>query len=190
MASASLTTERPNTSAWPSLGSSMPQSMRSVVDLPEPFGPEEAVDASRGNVEIDVIDRDLVAEFSRELPRGDAVRPDSPFTATPSSSVTSTGTPEGSERAAGVVEHHFGEERQPRAVGRGERVVRRELRFARDEAHLALERRGRCHRRAAWRRCRSSLSRGWARARARARRARWSRAARRRSRHARVSRRR
>ena len=32
---------------------------------------EEAVDAARGNVEVDVVDRDLVAEFSRELPRGD-----------------------------------------------------------------------------------------------------------------------
>ena len=39
MASASFTTERPNTSACPSLGSSMPHSMRSVVDLPEPLGP-------------------------------------------------------------------------------------------------------------------------------------------------------
>ncbi len=34
-------------------------------------GPEESVDASRRDVEVDVIHRDLVAEFSRELPRGD-----------------------------------------------------------------------------------------------------------------------
>jgi len=38
-----------------------------------------------------------------------------------------------------VVEHDFGEERQPRAIGGGERVVRREFRFAGNEAHLALE---------------------------------------------------
>ena len=54
--------------------------------------------------------------------------------------MTSTGTPEGSDGGIGFVEHHFGEERQARAIRGGERVVRRELGFAGDEAHLALER--------------------------------------------------
>src|SRR4051812_46097690 len=37
------------------------------------------------------------------------------------------------------VEHDLGHETELRAVGRGQRVVRRELRFAADETHLALE---------------------------------------------------
>ena len=44
--------------------------------------PEESVDAPGGDVEVDVIHRDLVAEFSRELPRG-YCRPAASFTATP-----------------------------------------------------------------------------------------------------------
>ena len=62
--------------------------------------PEETVDAPGGDVEVDVVHRDLVAEFSRELPRGDRSAVHGDVHGDARSSVTSTGTPEGSEAAS------------------------------------------------------------------------------------------
>ena len=103
-------------------------------------GAEEAVDAAGGNVEVDVIDRGLVAEFSRELPRRDGRRRGRPGGAVhgaESSSVTSTGTPDGSEAPPARRTTTSARKLSLRAIGRGERVVRRELGLAGDEAHLA-----------------------------------------------------
>ena len=106
--------------------------------LARAVGPEESVDAARGNVEVDVIDRDLVAELSRELPRGDRRRGGAVH-GVPGSSDTSTGTPEGSVAASASSNTTSARKLSLRAVRGGERVVGRELRFAGDEAHLAAE---------------------------------------------------
>ena len=48
---------KPPTRALPAVGGSSVVSMWTVVDLPAPFGPEEAVDLARGDVEVDPGDR-------------------------------------------------------------------------------------------------------------------------------------
>ena len=58
------------------------------------IGPEESIDAARGNVEVDVIDGDLVAELSREPARGYGRRDGAAHGASGSSD-TSSGRPEG-----------------------------------------------------------------------------------------------
>ena len=74
--------------------------MRIVVDLPEPFGTEEAVDLRARHVEVDAVDRPLGAEAAREVARGDR---DAHGAARPAASVTSTGMPVGRVAASGSV---------------------------------------------------------------------------------------
>ena len=75
--------------------------MRIVVVLPEPFGPEEAVDLRARDREVDVVDGDEVAEAAREAARLDrelAHRAVAVVAAGTSSA--SSGSPVGSARAA------------------------------------------------------------------------------------------
>ena len=50
----------------PTSGTSRPRIMRMVVDLPEPFGPEEAGDDARGDGEAEVVDGDGLAVALRQ----------------------------------------------------------------------------------------------------------------------------
>src|SRR5687768_14711830 len=68
--------------------------------LARAIGAEKSVDAARGDVEVDMVHRDLGAEFSRELPRGYRVGGVAHGASSSSSSVTSTGTPEGRASAS------------------------------------------------------------------------------------------
>ena len=49
-----MRTFAPSSSTEPPDGSSRPVSMPTVVDFPEPFGPEEAQDGARLDAEVDV----------------------------------------------------------------------------------------------------------------------------------------
>ena len=140
-----------------------------------------------GNVEIDVIHGDLRAESARQAARRYGCVAQSRRQV---SSVTSTRHAGRQLRGVRVVEHHLGEEAEPGAVRGGQRVVRREFGFARNEAHLAAPGRCRRRRRGSWPACRPSRVRAGVRARGCARTARSWRAARRPWRPWRVSRRR
>ena len=61
-----VSTSKPATSAVPLVGASSVHSMRTVVDLPAPFGPEEAVDLAAGDREVDAVDRVGVVEAPAE----------------------------------------------------------------------------------------------------------------------------
>ena len=69
-----LTTSKPATRARPSVGGSSVVSMCTVVDLPAPFGPEEAVDLAFGDDEVDAVHGADVLELADEPLRLDAVR--------------------------------------------------------------------------------------------------------------------
>ncbi len=65
------TAERPPISISPSVGSSKPAIIRSVVVLPQPDGPEQREELARLHLEVDVVDRDEIPE-----PLGDAAQDD------------------------------------------------------------------------------------------------------------------
>src|SRR5688572_1115689 len=73
--------------------------------LARAVGSQESIDAPGADVEVDVIDGGLGAEFPGELPRGDrrsgAGRSGGGTHGASSSSETSTGTPEGKLAASG-----------------------------------------------------------------------------------------
>ena len=67
----------PNNLAQPSVAGRSPVSIFIVVDLPQPFEPRKPKISPRRDAEIDVIDRDEIAEPPRQslrLDRGDFVR--------------------------------------------------------------------------------------------------------------------
>ena len=62
---ASRTTSKPATVAVPPVGVSSVHSIFTRVDLPAPFGPEEAVDLARGDREVDAATASLSPKVRR-----------------------------------------------------------------------------------------------------------------------------
>src|SRR5579885_1679968 len=119
----------PSTSIAPPLGSSRPQSMRIVVDLPLPFGPRKPYTWARATVRS-------TESTARTAPKR-RLRPRATIAGADSLGIV--GERRGLARDAGrqgpggrAVEHEFGAIDETAGVVAGERIVRREARLAPD----------------------------------------------------------